>query len=242
VSEDVFQEVEESLRQDKASALWKKYGGYAIGAVVAVILGVGAWEVYSWQRGQAIEADAAAYATAIRALEAGDLAAAQAGLSSLAEDDDGFAVLANHMLADVERQLSADEAAVGARLKAASEADDGPMGRIALLKLAYMQADSADLAALGTLVQPLVDAGGNESALARELLAAKKLAVGQTEAARADYQALSLDLDAPEGLKRRVQQVLGTLPAPAVAGAAETPAPVESAPAAPAQASAPNNP
>lgn len=242
MSEDVFQEVEESLRQDKASALWKKYGGYAIGAVVLVIAGVGAWEVYNWQRGQTIEADAAAYSTSIRALEAGDLEAAKAGLAPLADDKDGFAVLANHVLADIERQLTADDAAVGARLTAAADADDGPMGRLALLKLAYIRADAADLAELTALVRPLVEAGGNESALARELLAAKSLATGDVEKARTEYQTLSLDLDAPEGLKQRVQQVLGTLPARSAPVSGPTPTPAATAPVEPAEAPAQPNP
>lgn len=230
---DVFEEVEESLRQDRATRLWKSYGGYLIGAVVLVIAGVAAWEVYSWQRGQTIETHAAAYATAMRAYEANKLDEAKAGFEPLASGKGGFAVLANHMLAEVDKQLQADDAAVAASLDRAAKLDDGPMGRLALLKLAYLRADTADLAELTTLVQPLVDAGGNESALARELLAAKAFASGDVEKARTEFQTLSLDLEAPQAMKQRVQQMLAGMPARAPAAAAT------STPATPAAATTP---
>jgi hypothetical protein len=39
---DIFQEVDEDIRKDKATELWKKYGGIVIGACLAVVIGTGA--------------------------------------------------------------------------------------------------------------------------------------------------------------------------------------------------------
>ena len=35
---DIFQEVDEELRRDEFGKLWKQFGGYIIGACVAIIL------------------------------------------------------------------------------------------------------------------------------------------------------------------------------------------------------------
>lgn len=238
---DVFEEVEEGLRQDKASSLWKKYGAFVIGGIVLVVGGVAAWEYYSWQKAEAIDRDARVYSQALFAFEDGDIPAAKSGLEALAQDKDGFAVLANHMLAEIEKDGDSVGAASAARLERAIEIDaESPLGRLALLKLAYAQADALDRAALATLVQPLVTAGGAEGALAKELLAAKTLASGDIEAARGEYQVLSLDLDAPQNMKIRVNQTLATMPArPAVAPAATDPG--EPADETPADASAQPN-
>lgn len=229
---DVFEEVEEGLRQDKASSLWKRYGGLIIAAIVAVVGGVAAWEIYSWQKSSAIEADSRVFSEAQIAYENGDIPGAKSRLETLATEKTGFAVLANHMLAEIEKDGQAVGAASVARLQRANEIDaQSPLGRLALLKIAYAQADTLDRAALATLMQPLIAAGGNEGALAKELLAAKTLASGDIEAARAEYQALSLDLDAPQNMKVRVNQALATMPArpaAAPAPAADTaPAPAE---------------
>ena len=52
---DIFQEVEEEVRRDRYSKLWKDYGGYIIAAAVALVLGTTAsvgWQEYTAQRQQ----------------------------------------------------------------------------------------------------------------------------------------------------------------------------------------------
>ena len=40
---DVFDEVDEELRRDRAEKLWKKYGAYVMGAAVAIVVAAGAY-------------------------------------------------------------------------------------------------------------------------------------------------------------------------------------------------------
>ena len=123
-----------------------------------------------------------------------------------------------------------------------------------MLKLAYTKADTSSLADLEKILKPLLDRTGQATAMAKELIGAKALAEGDIERARTEFEALSLDLEAPRGVQARVQQALATLPqrkinldAPGVPSAtppaaaspqATTPAPAPAAPAptAPAQA------
>ena len=67
---DIFREVDEELRQDKLTALWKKYGNVILGAavlIVAVTAGVTLWKD---RQHRAQEASSEAYVTAAALLAA----------------------------------------------------------------------------------------------------------------------------------------------------------------------------
>ena len=42
---DIFDEIDEELKQDRAKQVWARYGRYVVSAAAAVVLGVGAWRV-----------------------------------------------------------------------------------------------------------------------------------------------------------------------------------------------------
>jgi len=229
---DIFEEVDESLRQDTVLTWWKRALPFLIVAGILVLVGVGGYEFMKWQRDQEIAKQSLVFDAALAALEKKDLQGAKTAFSQLAAGEGGFAALSNHMLAGIEKDLNSGKTAIQERLAAAAEQDKGVMGDVALLKLAYAKADTADLAEVEKTVAPLVAKGGYAGALARELVAAKALATGQVDRARTEYQALSFEIEAPQAMKVRVQQTLLTFPPlPAAAPAAPAPA----APVAPAQ-------
>ena len=245
---DIFEEVDQSLREDTFASWWKRWQWIIYGLVGAAIIGVAGFEIWRGMRADEINKAAVIYDAGFTAQENNDLAAARASFAQLETDKTGFKALAGHMLAGVERELTNDTAAVEAHLAAAAAADKGVMGDLAILKLAYLKADTGTLAELETVLKPLLDRPGQASAMARELIGAKALAEGNVERARSEFEALSLDLEAPQGVQRRVQQALSTLPArkidldapatpaatPAPAAApAATPAPATPTPAAP---------
>ncbi len=232
---DIFEEVEESIRQDQASSLWKRWAPYVIGAGVLVVGGVAGWEIWQWQRSSQVEAQAVAYADAMTTIRGGDSQGAADKFATIAGGKGGFAVLSGHMRAAALKESGAEQQAVVAALTGAADKDDGYYGDLARLKVAYEIADTATLADLEAAVAPLVAKGGRLSAMAREVVAAKALADGDVERARREFQALSLDLDAPPNMAVRVQRVLAGLPAPAQPAAADAAA----VPAAPADAAAP---
>jgi hypothetical protein len=226
---DIFEEVNEGLRQDTVANWWKKYRFVIIAVIVLAIGGVGVWEFMKAQRAGEIDRQAKVFDTATTALDNGDLAAAKTAFAQIGQEKSGFGALANLMLASVEKDMTNDPKLMEQHLRAAAERDKGLMGDIATLKLAYAKADTAELAELEAIVKPLVDKGGYAATLAREVIAAKALASGDIERARTEYQALSLEIDAPANLKLRASQALGALPKSAAAPAAPA------VPAAPAQ-------
>ena len=239
---DIFEEVDQSLREDTFASWWKRWQWIIYAIVAAAIIGVAGFEIWRGMRAEEINKSAVIYDAGFSAQENNDLTAARASFAQLETDKTGFKALAGHMLAGVERDLTNDTAAVEAHLAAAAAADTGVMGDLAILKLAYLKADTGTLAELETVLKPLLDRPGQASAMARELIGAKALAEGNIDRARSEFEALSLDLEAPQGVQRRVQQALSTLPARKIdLDAPATPA-ATPAPAAPAATPAPATP
>ncbi len=222
---DIFSEVEEGLRQDRASALWKKYGPIVIGAAVLLVAAVAVWEYMRWSRAEAIEASATEYSTAMDLLESDDTEAAEQAFGNIAAGDGGFAALAAHMAASAAEASGDTESAIE-HFETAAAKTDNIYADLAVLKGAYLQADTVGLAELEAIVAPILTGSGPTDALARELIAAKALAEGDIERARRDYQTLSLRLDDGSRLpafQQRVQRALMVLPPAAAPAATETP-------------------
>ncbi|HEX2760421.1 MAG TPA: tetratricopeptide repeat protein, partial [Rhizomicrobium sp.] len=45
---DIFREVEEDVRRERAEKIWKRWGAYILAAGVLVFVGIGGWQL--WQR------------------------------------------------------------------------------------------------------------------------------------------------------------------------------------------------
>ncbi len=210
---DVFKEVEESLREETLGRWWKRWSLLVYAAVAAAIIGVGVYEFMRSQRADAINRAALTYDAGFVALQSGDMATARARFTELRSSDTGFAVLAGNMLARVERDLTNDPAAIEAHLKEAAASDKGVLGDLSILKLGYLKADTSTLAELEATLKPLLDKEGQTSLLAQEIVAAKVLAGGDVDRARDMFETLSVDLNAPQAMRQRVTQVLATLPA-----------------------------
>ena len=242
MNDDAFQEVNQSLREESLAKLWKRLSIFVYLGVGAIVAGVGVMEFMRFQRNEAIDRASKTYDAGFAALEASDLATARTRFSELTTNDTGFAVLAGHMLAGIERDLTNDTAAIEAHLKNAAASDKGVMGDLALLKLGYMQADTATRSQLEATLKPLLDKSGQSALLARELIAAKALAEGDVEFARDTFEVLDVDINAPAAMRERVSRALATLPARAVnldAPAAPAAVPSETTPAQDAAPAAP---
>ena len=63
---DIFDEVDEELRADKAQAVLKQYGGLILAAAFAVVLGVAGWQGWQWWQTRQDQAAAAHFLAAMR--------------------------------------------------------------------------------------------------------------------------------------------------------------------------------
>lgn len=231
---DAFEEVEEGLRRDQYTQFFKRYAAWLIGAVLAVLIGIGGFQVFQgWQKRQG-GAYADEMAAAQTLLTSGKAAEAQAQFEAIAARAPvGYKTMA---LLQAGAARAAQNDLKGALVdfdKAAAAAPTKAYKDLARLKAAYVAADVEDFATLDTRVKPLIDEAGPFSYQARELIAVQAMANGDTVRARKEFDLLVVALDAPETVRQRAElslTALGPRPAaPAGAPASAAPPPTSGA-------------
>ena len=210
---DIFQEVDEELRQENYLKLWRKYGGVLIGVVVAIIVVTAVYVGWrDYRTAQRLEEGA-------RFVEAVDLAASEqteaalAALASLAQEaDTGYATLASlrqaALLADGGDVAGA--VAIYDRIAADADVDRGFRDLAVILStLSTLETSAPDamLARLG----PLTSEGNPWRHTALELSALVAQRTGDAGRAREIYAGLADDAEAPPSLRSRATEMLATL-------------------------------
>tara|TARA_R110000851_G_scaffold162471_14_gene306321 strand:- start:769 stop:1518 length:750 start_codon:yes stop_codon:yes gene_type:complete len=219
---DIFEEVDESIRQDKLEIWWKRYQFFVYGALALVIGAVAVREFVLVPQAEAARAERAlALETALSELHNGSYSAAETAFSDLANGGSKLAPLAANYLAQVRYEGGGDAAGAADALAAIGGVEGGPYERVALLKKAYFKADDQSMTELEATLGSLVDDEGALGSLARELIAAKAFATGDTARARTEFNRLRFDAAAPAGVKRRAELALAAIP---VADTPEAPA------------------
>ncbi len=214
---DIFDEVEEDLRAERAQRLFRRYGWLIVLAAVAIVGAVAGWQLWNhWKAGQ----DAAAASRFVAAQTAIEQAApgtkAPAQLDTLdqlaATGPQGYKTLARLRAAALKANSGDLPGAIALWNQVAADANADPLlCDLAILTLAMRQIDRGDPAQLQSRLEPLAMPGNPWSALAREQLAILDLRQGKIEEAKTRLKALSIDFQAPSGLRARASALLAGL-------------------------------
>lgn len=220
---DIFEEVEESIRQDRVSIWWKKYGVFvwAFGLLIIAAVGYREWAIY--QNSKAIEAQVEIFEEGRAHLAAGDYGQAQTVLKELVDADNGIAPLAAQYLAKAYYDGNGDVDLAADVLRGKGTLD-GPIERVAFLKSIYLRADKMSLTELESALGSLPKEPTALGALALELIAAKALKEGDLDRAREEFSFLRFASNVPSGVAQRAEIALSVIPVPE-AGAAPLEAP-----------------
>lgn len=209
---DIFREVDEEVRAERAKELWRKYGVFVVGAAVLAVLAVGGFQL--WKH---LQAEAAAEASQ-RLEQAASLARedkpvdAAAAFAALAAEGGGAGLLARFgEAAELARQ--GDAASALARYEAlAADEEAAPVYRdLARLFRGMIELDAGRPEAAIAAVEGL---SGTLRHSAAETIAAARAALGETTAAVAGFKALADDPEAPAGVRRRAAEMLAALGEP----------------------------
>ena len=187
---DIFQEVDEEVRRDKAAEFWKKYQNWILAGAALIVLASGAFRYWQYERERAEQAAGAQFQQALSALEGGKLDEAKAGFDKIAADGpSGYRALAQ-MAAAGARVKSDPQGAAAAFDAVAGDAAIDPLLRgTARLRAALIRADlpgeeqkgEAELTALSAADAPF-----------RRLA---RLDLGALALARKDYDEAAKELD-----------------------------------------------
>lgn len=209
---DIFEEVDEELKEENFKKLWDRYGRYLIAVVILLVGGVAGfkiWENYTTNQRHAFSEQ---FLAAIDLEEEGKPAEAAAALSVLAaEAGAGQAMLARFREAAV-RRAEGDAAAAADIYDTLATSDAiGPLYRdLAALLSVMSQADTGDPAALAARLEPLA-ADGPWRHTAREYIGMFALRRGDVAAARERFETVADDPEAPNGARQRAAELLQTL-------------------------------
>ena len=204
---DIFDEIDEELKQDRAKELWTRYGKFVIAAAAAVVIGVGASQGFSaWTRSQA-ETAANLYQQALTSDD--NVAALESRIGDLT---DGYAMLGRFQIAAGQAKAGDTAAAEAGYLAISNDTKVPQLYRDAALLMSVMNApEGADAGDLQQRVAPLADGAGPWKGLALELSAAIDLQQGQTEAALAKLEAIVALAETSPELRQRAARLVDIL-------------------------------
>jgi hypothetical protein len=248
---DIFQEVDDEVRQDRLNKAWKKYAPVLIGLAILIVLataGYTGWRQYvSSQRLKASDALIAAMTQA----GSGDRTGAIKALDALAVDArEPYATLARLRAAELRADGGDRKGAASIYAEVARTTEDKDIRQLAEVLGAVQEVpDAAPDDAIAKL-KPLADAGGPWHNVAREYLGFVYFKKGDIAQARQTWQQIAQDVEASDALKARANELLSATsgepakapPAPVAPPAAPAAAPSPASAVAPATPAAPPSP
>ena len=210
---DIFQEVDEDLRRERAGALWRRYGIYVVGVALALVVGTAAWSGWRYyDTNQKLQAGDR-FTQAMLAANQGQTDAAVTGFAEVASGGAaGYAVLSRMQAAALKVRAGDRAEAAGIYDGVAADATVPETYRQAALLLSVMQsADAGDPKALSDRLAPLAADDNPWRHTARELQAVLAVRANEPDRARTILEALAKDAAAPQSLRTRAAELVRAL-------------------------------
>jgi hypothetical protein len=210
---DIFQEVEEDVRKERAEKFFKQYAKYiavAVGLLVLVAAGVSYW--LDHRRTQAQVAGARFQSAVVLAAENKESDAAVAFATLAEQSGAGYAVLARLREAAARAKAGDTPGALALYDKLATDSATPTLLRdLAAISAALHVLDKGNPADAEKRAEPMTGAANPFRYSAREILALAPLKAGDEEKARERLTQLASDEGAPAGMRRRAGDLLATL-------------------------------
>lgn len=221
VEDDNFiREVNEELRSDQATALWKKYGKFIIGGAVAIVLGVAGNVFYQdWQTKQA-GASGDIFLKGITAARDGEQEEALAAFAELETGGYGsYPVLAKMRSATVlYDQGKLDEAIAAFKAIVADSAAPDALQDIARIRAAYLLVDHGSYEAVSAEVELLTNLDNPMRHSAREALGLSAFKSNDLTRAKEWMELIVQDIETPRPMVARAQIILDLIAGRSAAG------------------------
>ncbi len=187
---DIFQEVDDEVRRDKALEFWQKYQNLILAIAVLIVLAAAGFRYWQYEKEKAEQAAGDRFQAAIAAIEAGKPNEANGGLAKLAaEAPGGYRVLAQ-MTEAGDKAASNPQAAIAAFDAIAGDASIDPLFRdAARLRAAFLRLDQPSEEQAGAAA--LTSLAGGEGPY-RDIA---RLALGAVALSRGEFDDAAKQLD-----------------------------------------------
>lgn len=200
----LFREVDDDLRQDKATQLWKRFGGPLIGGIVLAIVAVGAYEGWNAYDRQAREALGNRFDQALTLIRDQKGEEARPILKELQAEESGYARLASMQEAALLAEQGQPQAAADAYIALVDQIKDDPAQQDLARLLGGLNALNAGNATQALeVLKPLKDSGRALRHSAAEIVAYAHAETGDKAKAHEIMAQLAEDASVPAGLRAR---------------------------------------
>jgi hypothetical protein len=254
---DIFDEVAEDLRAERASSLARRFGGLAAAGIVAVLVGTGAYVYWGQQQQSAAQATANRFIAAtqqadkatqsLAGLDRSAASQAEATFADIAAHGPaGYKVLARLHEAGLQWQLGQTRQAIATWKSVTDDAAAPQLLRdLASVTSAEHQLDTGNPVLLKQSMESLTALENPWRPMAEQVIALLDIREGKMREAADVMKRLIGDPMAPEGVRQMVADLITTLPPDALApppAPAPPPATQAAKPPTPPHAAAPAKP
>lgn len=203
----LLRELDDEIRADKYRKLWEQYRHLIIGAIIALPVAAGVWQIYDGARRSAAEAAGAKFEEARRLLSENKAPeAAKAFTDIAASGPAGYATLARFQSASALVKNEKPAEAVAAFEAIASDGSANKVLRdLAKLQAASLRLDGADWTEMQNRLNDLMDEKNAFRSLAREIFGLAAMKAGKSDEARRAFLLVLADAKASQSQKDRVQ-------------------------------------
>jgi hypothetical protein len=214
---DIFDEVSDDLRAERATRLLRRYGSLLIIAAIAVLIGVGGQQAWQYEQQKRANAAATAYLAITGQIDTQGagmtddqrVADAKALLNFAAGAPEGYRAIATLRAAGLYEDAGQSGPADAAWNRLGQDADADPLLRdLANLLWAQHELGQVPDGAVAERLLPLTAADNPYHALARETQALMFLNEGNIAQAKTLFTQIAADPTAPDGVRTRADGLL----------------------------------
>ena len=212
MSEGIFREVDEELREENLLRLWRRFGPYVVGTAVAVIVVTASSVGWKEYRASQLQAWGSSFSEAMSLGGQEDPASAAAAFAIITEDSgDGYPTLSRLQEAALVARSGDTSAALIIYNDLSETAIDQRFRDLAVILAAYLELDTLDSADLERRLAPLTADNNPWRYSAIELTAFIAVRTEDLQRARDIFAKLSEDVQAPAGVRSRARDMLAII-------------------------------
>ncbi|SDQ94755.1 tetratricopeptide repeat protein [Pseudovibrio sp. Tun.PSC04-5.I4] len=203
---DVFREVDEEVRSDQYSKLWKRFAPFVYLTAGLIVVGTAGYRGYEYWQTKQSQAAGTQFLEAVKLSNAGDYEQSKAAFAAMDGSIGGYPMLAK-MRIGTELALEGNSAQAIKAFDAVAADSSTPQiyKGLANIRAAYLLLDNGSLADVKKQVEVLAVAGNTWRFSALEVLGAAEYKAGDLAAARARFSEITSDAEAPSDFSGRAQ-------------------------------------
>jgi len=209
---DIFNEVDEDLRRDRAERLWRKYGKHVMALAIAIVLGTAGWTWWVDHQRKQAAAQGERFFAAVALAEGEQWQRAVDAFAAIGREGGSYALVARlHEAAARARHADLPGALAAYRAVAADGAADPDLRDAALLLGALSGVETLPAAEIDAMLERLSASASPWRFTALEIRAAAALRATDEAKAREMLTRIADDAGAPTSLRARATEMLQAL-------------------------------